>query len=68
MGRSIKPAERVVNRTLRRAGWRVLRIWECDLARLKAPAFIRFRRGKKGQILKRNRLMQRIQQALTKTF
>ena len=25
--------DRVVNRNLRRAGWRVVRIWECDLAR-----------------------------------
>jgi DNA mismatch endonuclease (patch repair protein) len=26
-----KTRDRVVNRTLRRAGWRVLRIWECEL-------------------------------------
>jgi DNA mismatch endonuclease (patch repair protein) len=25
--------DRVVSQTLRRAGWRVLRIWECDLAK-----------------------------------
>ena len=28
--------DRLVNQTLRRAGWRVLRIWECELA--KSPA------------------------------
>jgi DNA mismatch endonuclease (patch repair protein) len=26
-----KTRDRMVNRTLRRAGWQVLRIWECDL-------------------------------------
>ncbi len=61
-----KTRDRLVNRTLRRGGWRVIRIWECDLARLKAPAFIRFRRGKKGQRLKAgpNKVVRRIQQAL----
>jgi DNA mismatch endonuclease, patch repair protein len=28
-----KTRDRLVNQTLRRAGWRVLRIWECDLAK-----------------------------------
>jgi DNA mismatch endonuclease (patch repair protein) len=28
-----KTRDRVVNRALRRAGWRVIRIWECDLAK-----------------------------------
>jgi DNA mismatch endonuclease (patch repair protein) len=28
-----KKRDQVVNRTLRRAGWRVVRIWECDLTR-----------------------------------
>jgi DNA mismatch endonuclease (patch repair protein) len=28
-----KRRDALVNRTLRRAGWRVLRIWECDLAK-----------------------------------
>ena len=28
-----KKRDRRVNRTLRRAGWRVIRIWECELAR-----------------------------------
>jgi DNA mismatch endonuclease (patch repair protein) len=28
-----KKRDRVVNRTLRRAGWRVVRIWECELTR-----------------------------------
>jgi len=48
--------DRLVNHTLRRAGWRVIRIWECDLARLKA----------KGQMLKfeSNKVVQRIQQAV----
>jgi DNA mismatch endonuclease (patch repair protein) len=27
-----KTRDRLVNRALRRAGWRVVRIWECDLA------------------------------------
>ena len=31
-----KTRDRVVNRTLRRAGWRVVRIWECELQSLKA--------------------------------
>ena len=51
-----KTRDRLVNRTLRRAGWRVVRIWECDLARLKA----------KGQMLKSkpNKVLQRILQAI----
>ena len=28
-----KTRDRLVNQTLRTAGWRVLRIWECDLAK-----------------------------------
>jgi DNA mismatch endonuclease (patch repair protein) len=28
-----KTCDRLVNRTLRRAGWRVIRIWECELTR-----------------------------------
>jgi hypothetical protein len=44
--------DRLVNRALRRAGWRVARIWEHELPRLKAPAFIGFRRGKEGQMPK----------------
>jgi DNA mismatch endonuclease, patch repair protein len=28
-----KTRDRLVNQTLRRAGWRVIRIWECDLAK-----------------------------------
>ena len=28
-----KTRDRLVNRTLRRAGWRVIRIWECNLAK-----------------------------------
>lgn len=28
-----KSRDRLVNRTLRKAGWTILRIWECDLAR-----------------------------------
>ena len=31
-----KARDRVVNRTLRQAGWHVLRIWEHELQRLKA--------------------------------
>jgi hypothetical protein len=47
-----KKRDALVTRTLRRAGWKVVRIWEHQLQSLKAPAFIRFRRGKKGQRLK----------------
>jgi DNA mismatch endonuclease (patch repair protein) len=52
-----KARDWVVNRTLRRAGWRVLRIWEHALPRLKAE----------GQRLKGkpNRLLRRIQRALS---
>jgi DNA mismatch endonuclease (patch repair protein) len=30
-----------VNRALRNAGWRVLRVWECDLTRANAPRVVR---------------------------
>jgi len=33
--------DRLVNRTLRRAGWRVLRIWEHELARKNQPRLVR---------------------------
>ncbi len=37
--------DRLVNRTLRKAGWRVLRIWEHELARKNIPRLLtRFRR------------------------
>jgi DNA mismatch endonuclease, patch repair protein len=51
-----KTRDRVVNRALHEAGWRVLRIWEHALPRLKA----------KGQMLKgrQNKVVQRIQRAL----
>ena len=49
-----KTRDRVVNRTLRRSGWRVVRIWEHQLSRLKA----------KGKMLKQNKLLQRIRRAL----
>ena len=32
-----KSRDRLVNRTLRQAGWTVLRVWECDLARMNWP-------------------------------
>ena len=35
----------LVTRTLRRAGWRVLRIWECDLARRPESCVRRIQRG-----------------------
>ena len=46
----------LVNRALRHAGWRVIRIWECDLATLKS----------KGQRLKSgpDKVVRMIQQAL----
>ncbi len=49
-----KTRDRVVNRMLRRTGWHVLRIWEHALPRLNA----------KGQRLKQNRLLRRIQREL----
>jgi len=53
---SNKKRDQVVNRTLRGAGWRVIRIWEHELPRLKA----------KGQTLKgkQSRVVRRIQRAL----
>jgi DNA mismatch endonuclease (patch repair protein) len=51
-----KTRDRMVNRALRRAGWRVLRIWEHALPRLNS----------KGQMLKSgsNKVLQRIRRAL----
>jgi G:T-mismatch repair DNA endonuclease (very short patch repair protein) len=53
-----KSRDRLVNHALRRAGWRVLRIWEHELQRLKAE----------GQMLKgkSSDLVQRIRRALAK--
>jgi G:T-mismatch repair DNA endonuclease (very short patch repair protein) len=36
-----KARDREVNRALRHAGWRVLRVWECDLTRANAPRVVR---------------------------
>jgi len=36
--------DRLVTRTLRRAGWRVVRIWECDLARRAEKCLCRIQR------------------------
>jgi DNA mismatch endonuclease (patch repair protein) len=36
-----KDRDRLVNRTLRQAGWTVLRIWECDLAKKHWPRIAR---------------------------
>ena len=36
LGRN-KARDRLVTRTLRKAGWRVLRVWECDLAKKHWP-------------------------------
>jgi DNA mismatch endonuclease (patch repair protein) len=33
--------DRLVNRTLRKAGWRVLRIWEHELAKKREPRLVR---------------------------
>jgi len=34
-----------LNRTLRRAGWRVLRIWECELVKLPEACVCRIQRA-----------------------
>jgi hypothetical protein len=34
LGRN-KERDRLVTRTLRKAGWRVVRVWECDLVKAK---------------------------------
>jgi len=69
-----KTRDRVVNRTLRRSGWRVVRIWEHELAKL--PPSLPFSlcynatrrygaaRKAKGQRLKQNRIVQRIQRQI----
>ena len=36
-----KARDRLVNQTLRRAGWRVLRIWEHELARKNEPRLLK---------------------------
>ena len=36
-----KSRDRLVNRTLRKTGWTVLRVWECDLARKNWPRVAR---------------------------
>jgi DNA mismatch endonuclease (patch repair protein) len=41
-----KTRDRLVNRALRRAGWRVIRIWECDLAKHPETCVRRIRAGK----------------------
>jgi DNA mismatch endonuclease, patch repair protein len=51
-----KTRDRVVNRVLRRAGWRVLRIWEHELQRGKHPT---------SNV---DRLVQRIRRALERLF
>jgi G:T-mismatch repair DNA endonuclease (very short patch repair protein) len=30
-----------MNRLLRKTGWRVIRVWECDLTRANAPCVVR---------------------------
>ena len=37
--------DQLVNRSLRKAGWQVLRIWECDLARRSGVCLRRIRRA-----------------------
>lgn len=39
-----KQRDQIVNRALRKAGWRVARIWECDLARRPAVCLRRIQR------------------------
>ena len=45
--------DRLVNRTLRKAGWRVVRIWEHELTRLKAEG--RMLKGKPSRLVRRIR-------------
>jgi DNA mismatch endonuclease (patch repair protein) len=52
-----------INRELRRAGWRVLRIWEHELAKIKMTATPHPGRGGEGA---EARLLNRIRRALTK--
>ena len=40
-----KTRDRLVNRALRRAGWHVIRIWECDLAKHPEACVRRIRRA-----------------------
>ncbi|MGO9479107.1 MAG: very short patch repair endonuclease [Limisphaerales bacterium] len=41
-----KTRDRLVNRTLRQTGWRVIRIWECELTRKnEARLLVRFQRA-----------------------
>ncbi|MGO8836692.1 MAG: hypothetical protein ACLQAH_11955 [Limisphaerales bacterium] len=51
-----KTRDRLVNHALRRAGWRVLRIWECELPRQKS--------GARSQNPEWNKLLQQIRRAL----
>jgi len=51
----------VVNRALRRAGWKVIRIWEHELQRGKHSTF-----NAQHSISKADRIVQRIQQALNR--
>jgi DNA mismatch endonuclease (patch repair protein) len=37
--------DQIVNRTLRKAGWQVIRIWECDLARRSEACVRRIQRA-----------------------
>ena len=60
-----KARDRVVNRNLRRAGWRVVRIWEHELAKIKTLSTahqgpLRVRGGEGAEA----RLVRRIQQAV----
>jgi len=61
-----KKRDRLVNRALRRANWRVLRIWECELAKIKMtstphPGPLPVRGGEGAE----TRLVRQIQKALT---
>jgi DNA mismatch endonuclease (patch repair protein) len=56
-----KTRDRVVNRMLRRAGWRVVRIWEHELAKARSQ-----KSGASSQKKATNKVVQRIRQALNR--
>ena len=56
-----KARDRLVNRTLRRANWRVLRIWEHELAKARSQ-----KSGASSQKKATSRVVQRIQRVLNR--
>jgi len=48
-----KQRDRILNRTLRRTGWRVLRIWEHELSRQMAASGMKKANGKTARLVRR---------------